>query len=84
MCLGDEGKPEQSYKIYWQRRRDGVGGVGVLVKMSWVKNVVEVRHVGERMMLVNLAMRKDMLQVVAAYAPQGGRSQEETDTFWEE
>ena len=37
----------------------------------------------ERLLMVKLIVRKCLINVMAAYAPQTGRSQEEKDNFWE-
>ena len=37
----------------------------------------------ERLMMVKLIVGKCLMNVVAAYAPQTGRNQEEKDNFWE-
>jgi hypothetical protein len=77
-----ESNEEESYKFFWQGGEEGMAGVGVLVKMSWVEKVVEVRRVSERIMLVKLILGRKVLNVVTAYAPQVGRSAEEKDSFW--
>ena len=70
------------YKLFW-KGCSGVSGVGVIVSEEFIDKVVEITRVSERLMMVTLIVGKCLLNVVAAYAPQTGRSQEEKDNFWE-
>ena len=70
------------YKLFW-KGYSGVSGVGVIVPEEFIDKVVEVARVSERLMMVKLIVGKCLMNVVAAYAPQTGRSQEEKDNFWE-
>ena len=38
------------YKLWWSRKGDRVGGVGVIVKEELCENVLEVRMVSDRVM----------------------------------
>ena len=69
------------YKFMWQGGIDGFHGVGVMVAEELVENVVAVLRVSERLMMVKLVIGKCLVNVVSAYAPQIGRSQEE-ELFW--
>lgn len=71
-----------SYKFFWQGGENGLAGVGVMVKLSWAENVIKVRRVNERTLLIKLAIGKKMINIVSAYAPQVGRCTEEKDRFW--
>ena len=55
----------------------------MIVSEEFIDKVVEVTRVSERLMMVKLIVGKCLMNVVAAYAPQTGRSQEEKDNFWE-
>ena len=71
------------YKLFWKGCSEGVSGVGVIVSEEFIDKVVEVTRVSERLMMVKLIVGKCLMNVVAAYAPQIRRSQEEKDNFWE-
>ena len=70
------------YKLFW-KGCSGVSGVGVIVSEEFIGKVVKVTRVSKRLMMVKLIVGKCLMNVVAAYAPQTGRSQEEKDNFWE-
>ena len=55
--------------------------MGVIVSEEFIDKVVEVTRVSERLMMVKLIVGKCLMNVVAAYAPQTGRSQEEKDNL---
>ena len=76
-------KTRGKYKLFWKRCSEGVSGVGMIVSEEFIDKVVEVTRVSERLMMVKLIVGKCLMNVVAAYAPQTGRSQEEKDNFWE-
>ena len=76
--LGEEGK---SYKFFWSGGNDGLAGVGVLVAKKWVKNVIEVRKLSKRIMLIMVAIGTNILNVISGYAPQMGRPTVEKEEF---
>ena len=76
-------KTGRKYKLFWKGCSEGVGGVGVIVSEEFIDKVVEVTRVSERLMMVKLIWESTFMNVVAAYAPQTGRSQEQKDNFWE-
>ena len=39
------------YKLWWSGNRDGIGGVGILVKEELCEKVVEVRRGSDRVMI---------------------------------
>src|SRR3989441_8067361 len=52
---------------------DGLAGVGVLVAEKWVENVVEVKRLSDRLMLIRVSIGTNILNVISGYAPQVGR-----------
>ncbi|KAK3570071.1 hypothetical protein QTP86_010237 [Hemibagrus guttatus] len=59
-------------------------GVGVVLKEEFVKNVLEVKRVSDRVMSLKLEIERVMLNVVSGYAPQVGCELEEKERFWSE
>ncbi|KAK3537270.1 hypothetical protein QTP70_007006 [Hemibagrus guttatus] len=57
-------------------------GVGVVLKEKFVRNVLEVKRVSDRVM--SLKLEGVMLNVVSGYAPQVGCELEEKERFWSE
>src|SRR2546425_13332115 len=70
--LGEKGK---RYKFFWRGcvGKDGLAGVGVLVAEKWVENVVEVKRLSERLMLIRVSIGTNILNVISGNAPQVGR-----------
>ncbi|KAF7690283.1 hypothetical protein C0J45_19462 [Silurus meridionalis] len=64
-----------------RRKRNGVG---VILKEEYIKSVVEVKRVSDRVMIVKLEVEVVMLNVISAYAPQVGCEIEEKKKFWSE
>ncbi|KAK3515726.1 hypothetical protein QTP70_030172, partial [Hemibagrus guttatus] len=59
-------------------------GVGVVLKEEFVRNVLEVKRVSDRVMNLKLEFEGVMLNVVSGYAPQIGCELEEKERFWSE
>ncbi|KAK3549277.1 hypothetical protein QTP70_034483 [Hemibagrus guttatus] len=57
---------------------------GVVLKEEFVRNVLEVKRVSDRVMSLKLEIEGVMLNVVSAYAPQVGCELEEKERFWSE
>ncbi|KAK3573123.1 hypothetical protein QTP86_014136 [Hemibagrus guttatus] len=59
-------------------------GVGVVLKEEFVRNVLEVKRVSDRVMNLKSEIEGVMLNVVSGYAPQVGCELEEKERFWSE
>ncbi|KAK3532736.1 hypothetical protein QTP86_028100 [Hemibagrus guttatus] len=59
-------------------------GVGVVLNKEFVRNVLEVKTVSDRVMSLKLEIEGVMLNVVSGYAPQVGWELEEKERFWSE
>ncbi|KAK3557560.1 hypothetical protein QTP70_030490, partial [Hemibagrus guttatus] len=59
-------------------------GVGVVLKDEFVRNVLEVKRVLDRVMSLKLEIEGVMLNVVSGYAPQVGCELGEKERFWSE
>jgi len=79
---GGRAKVIGTYKFYWVGCRDGTAGVGILVSRKWIENVIEVKRVSERILLLRLGIGKKVINLVSAYAPQVGRAKEEKEQFF--
>ncbi|TRY54571.1 hypothetical protein DNTS_001573 [Danionella cerebrum] len=70
------------YKLFYygvDRKRNGVG---VILKEEFVRNVLEVKRVSDRVISLKLEVEGVMLNVVSGYAPQVGCKLEEKGRFW--
>ena len=79
---GSNARSMGGYKFFWKGCEGGVSGVGVLVAEKWVSNVIEIRRVSERMMLVRVRVGTTILNLVSVYAPQVGKAMEEKEEFY--
>ncbi|KAK3550818.1 hypothetical protein QTP70_005735 [Hemibagrus guttatus] len=72
------------FKLFYygvDRKRNGVG---VVLKEEFVRNVLEVKRVSDRVMSLKLEIEGVMLNVVSGYAPQVGCELEEKERYWSE
>ncbi|KAK3548078.1 hypothetical protein QTP70_004506 [Hemibagrus guttatus] len=72
------------FKLFYYGVDSKRNGVGVVLKEEFVRNVLEVKRVSDRVMSLKLEIEGVMLNVVSGYAPQLGCELEEKERFWSE
>ncbi|KAK3574398.1 hypothetical protein QTP86_006625 [Hemibagrus guttatus] len=72
------------FKLFYYGVDSKRNGVGVVLKEEFVRNVLEVKRVSDRVMSLKLEIEGVMLNVVSGYAPQVGCESEEKERFWSE
>ncbi|KAK3530456.1 hypothetical protein QTP86_024366, partial [Hemibagrus guttatus] len=72
------------FKLFFYGVDSKRNGVGVVLKEEFVRNVLEVKRVSDRVMSLKLEIEGVMLNVVSGYAPQVGCELEEKERFWSE
>ncbi|KAK3565280.1 hypothetical protein QTP86_004284 [Hemibagrus guttatus] len=72
------------FKLFYYGVDSKRNGVGVVLKEEFVRNVLEVKRVSDRVMSLKLEIEGVMLNVVSGYAPQVGCELDEKERFWSE
>ncbi|KAK3532164.1 hypothetical protein QTP86_009044 [Hemibagrus guttatus] len=72
------------FKLFYYGVDSKRNGVGVVLKEEFVRNLLEVKRVSDRVMSLKLEIEGVMLNVVSGYAPQVGCELEEKERFWSE
>ncbi|KAK3541600.1 hypothetical protein QTP86_033087, partial [Hemibagrus guttatus] len=72
------------FKLFYYGVDSKRNGVGVVLKEKFVRNVLEVKRVSDRLMSLKLEIEGVMLNVVSGYTPQVGCELEEKERFWSE
>ncbi|KAK3574516.1 hypothetical protein QTP86_008561 [Hemibagrus guttatus] len=72
------------FKLFYYGVDSKRNGVGVVLKEEFVRNVLEVKRVSDRVMSLKLEIEGVMLNVLSGYAPQVGCELEEKERFWSE
>ncbi|KAK3547450.1 hypothetical protein QTP86_021050, partial [Hemibagrus guttatus] len=72
------------FKLFYYGVDSKRNGVGVVLKEEFVRKVLEVKRVSDRVMSLKLEIEGVMLNVVSGYAPQVGCELEEKERFWSE
>ncbi|KAK3537905.1 hypothetical protein QTP70_024567 [Hemibagrus guttatus] len=72
------------FKLFYYGVDSKRNGVGVVLKEEFVRNVLEVKRVSDRVMSLKLEIEGVMLNVVSGYSPQVGCELEEKERFWSE
>jgi exonuclease III len=71
------------FKLWYSRSTGSRNSVGVLIDKS-LKNGVDVRRQGDRIIPVKLVNRNLVLNIISAYAPQIGLDMSAKRQFWED
>ncbi|KAK2891510.1 hypothetical protein Q8A73_017175 [Channa argus] len=71
------------FKLFYHGSDRKRNGVGVILKEDFVRNVLEVKRVSDRLMSLKLEVEGVMFNVVSGYAPQVGCELEEKEKFYE-
>ncbi|KAK3518654.1 hypothetical protein QTP70_006960 [Hemibagrus guttatus] len=72
------------FKLFYYGVDSKRNGEGVVLKEEFVRKVLEVKRVSDRVMSLKLEIEGVMLNVVSGYAPQVGCELEEKERFWSE
>ena len=72
----------EGWKLYYHGEDGKRNGVGVILKEDYIRRVLEVKRISDRMMHMKLEIEGAMMNVVSAYAPQVGDTMEEKEKFW--
>ena len=72
------------FKLFYYGVDGKRNGVGVILKEEFVRNVLEVKRVSDRVMSLKLEIEGVIFNVVSGYAPQVGCELEEKEKFWSE
>ncbi|KAK2921479.1 hypothetical protein Q8A73_000964 [Channa argus] len=72
------------FKLFYHGSDRKRNGVRVILKEEFVKNVLEVKRVSDRLMSLKLEVEGVMFNVVSGNAPQVGCELEEKEKFWSE
>ena len=70
------GEGKKGYKFLWMGE-DKRGGVGILIREELEKEIVEVQRITTRIIRIKFVIGGNLMHVISAYAPQGGKTQEE-------
>ena len=74
----------EGYKLYYSGASTTRNGVGIILHSEWQDKILEVKRKSDRVMSIKLVVGKRILNIISAYAPQTGCSQEEKEHFYEE
>ncbi|KAH1191322.1 tRNA pseudouridine(38/39) synthase [Glycine max] len=72
--MGEKAKEldNSGFKLWYTGKIRSRNGVGIIVDKEWKKDVVDVRRVGDRIIVLKLVVGQDTFNVISGYAPQVG------------
>ena len=74
----------ESYKMFYHGYNTKKNGVAIVVGEKWRDNILEVNRISDRIITAKLLIDTININIVSAYAPQVGCTDEEKEEFWEE
>jgi exonuclease III len=72
------------FKLWYTGKERSRNGVGILIDKSLKNEVITVRRQGDRIIMIKLVFGDLVLNVISAYAPQVGLSDDVKRRFWED
>jgi Endonuclease-reverse transcriptase len=83
---GQKAKEEENtcFKLWYTGKERSRNYVGILIDKSLKNEVVAVRRQGDRIIMIKLIFGDLVLNVISAYAPQVGLSDDVKRRFWED
>ncbi|KAH1214992.1 Craniofacial development protein 2 [Glycine max] len=72
------------FKLWYTGKIRSRNGVGIIVDKEWKNDVVDVRRVGDRIIVLKLVVGHDTFNVISGYAPQVGLAEHFKVKFWED
>ena len=77
------GVNEEKYKLWYSGSREGLYGVGIMVRQDLIDNVLKIERFSDRLIKIRLVLGKKVFNIFSLYAPQVGRPQAEKEEFIE-
>ena len=75
----------EGYKLFYSgANEEGRNGVGIVLSKELKESLIGVNRKSDRIMSLKLGLGATVVNIVCAYAPQTGCTEEEKDAFWEE
>ena len=71
------------YKFFWSGNSSGTNGVGILLAEKWVEKVLQVERISDRLLLLKMIVGTDIVNILSAYVPQVGLSDDLKTAFYE-
>ena len=64
--------------------KQGRNGVGIVLSKDLKEELISVSKRSDRVMSIKLGVEETVINIICAYAPQVGCTEEENETFWEQ
>ena len=71
-------------KLFYNEADGRKNGIGIMLREELAEGVLKVKKVSDRLMAMKLEVKRFILNIVSAYAPQVNNSMEEKNDFWED
>jgi hypothetical protein len=75
---------DTGFKLWYTDTTSTKNGVGIVLDKSLKDGVVDIKHQGDRIILVKLLVGDLVFNVISAYTPQIGLNESVKMQFWEE
>jgi len=72
----------KKYKLFYHGINNQRNGVGIIISDKYLNNIVNIKKMSDRIMMIKLVVQKKVWNIICAYAPQTGCVLSERDSFW--
>lgn len=80
---GGKTKEANGFKLWYSGVASTRNGVGIMLTTNMKDNVVEVKRLNDRIMMITLVVNAEVVNIVSAYAPHTGLTEVEKKNFWD-
>ena len=91
VCAGDEMEGDKAKELGGGCKllrsganKQGRNGVGIVISKDLKEDLISVSKRSDRVMIIKLGVEETVVNIICAYAPQVGCTEEEKETFWEQ
>ncbi|KAL4196736.1 hypothetical protein AMTRI_Chr04g184660 [Amborella trichopoda] len=68
----EKAEKRDGYKLWYTRKDNNRNDVGIIVNKDLKDKVVNIKRIGDRLLLTKFVSREEIINVISAYAPQVG------------
>ncbi|GKE39425.1 craniofacial development protein 2, partial [Tanacetum coccineum] len=80
---GSSNREGNGYKLWYSGSPTAKNGVGIILKECLKDKVIQVNRCSDSIITSTLLIEGETVNVISAYAPQVGLSEEDKKTFWD-
>ena len=83
MLFRSKAKDIDGFKLWYTREANNKNGIRIIVDKDLKEEVIDVKRICDRIIVIKLVLEKEIINIISAYAPQIGLDETTKKQFWE-